>query len=284
MRRSDDFLPARRDPDWGFTPRRESSWGSPSGIFTGSPWQMMRRMQEDMDRLFGQFFSTPFDVGRGLAPAAGQALQWAPSVDVSQSDREWCIEAELPGVNHEDIQVNIQNHHLILRAETRGGTETPGEGQGPAQGQAGQAGGAGGPQRQYLQRERRYGFFERVIPLPENVDEEKVSCEFRNGVLTVHLPKSASATPQARRIPITGEGQPALETSTAPGQQAATVGGPVGGRTSAATGTTPGQTGPGATPVASATGRGVATAGSKGGAKSTTGSRNKTGSSGTAKS
>src|SRR5262245_28288725 len=116
MRRSDDYLPARRDPDWGFTPRRESSWGGTPSFFGSSPWQMMRRMQEDMDRIFGQFFSSPFETGRGLAPAGMQGLQWAPSVDVSQSENGWCIEAELPGVRRDDIQVQIQNHHLLLRA------------------------------------------------------------------------------------------------------------------------------------------------------------------------
>jgi HSP20 family protein len=114
--------------------------------------------------------------------------QWRPSVDISQNNQEWCVEAELPGVNKDDIDVQVHDHHLILRAEMR--KEQPEEGEG----------------RQYHHRERRYGFFERVLPLPENVDEEHIACDFKDGVLTLHLPKLEQAKQEARRIPITTGG------------------------------------------------------------------------------
>jgi len=179
MRRNPENLPARGG--WGsdMASWRESAGGS--SWFDASPWQMMRRMQEDMDRVFGQFLG-----GQSSQGETGSRTSWAPSVDVSESDREWCIEAELPGVNKDQIEVHVQNHQLVVRAEMRDQQEQQPQGE----------------QRRYHFRERRYGYFQRVFPLPESITEEDISCEFRNGVLTVHVPKRELSQPQARRVPI----------------------------------------------------------------------------------
>src|SRR5687768_2502097 len=109
MRRDGDFFPVRRGQDWGLSPWGEpgsrgflspSGFPSPSAFFGGSPWQMMRRMQEDMDRLFEQFFT-----GSALQSLQGQ--QWSPSVDVSRDDREWLVEVDLPGVSQDSIDVQV---------------------------------------------------------------------------------------------------------------------------------------------------------------------------------
>ena len=131
-----------------------------------------------MDRVFGQFLGGQADTGTRTS--------WAPNVDVSESDREWCIEAELPGVKKDQIEVHVQNHQLVLRAEMRDQQEQQPE----------------GDQRRYHYRERRYGYFQRVFPLPQNITENDISCEFRNGVLTVHVPKRERTQPQVRRVPI----------------------------------------------------------------------------------
>lgn len=213
MRRPEDRFPMRRDRG-GLSPWRESDFQGPSSFFEASPWQSMRRMQEDMDRLFGLFFGGQggqggqagalAQSGAGTGSQAQAALQWAPSVDISESDREWVIEAELPGVSRDDIDLQAQQGYLILSAETRQEQETPG-GRGTQQAGATSQGGQTGQSaqgRQYHRRERRYGYFQRVIPLPENVNEDQITCEFRNGVLTVHVPKTERARPQSRRIPI----------------------------------------------------------------------------------
>lgn len=133
-------------------------------------------------------------------------------MDISENDKEWTIEAELPGVKPDDIEVRVQDHYLILRAELRQEVEAPaGEAQGGqaqgeqergAQERGGQAQGEQAPQRQYYYRERRYGYFQRIFPLPENVDEQQIRCEFRDGVLTIHIPKTEQARQQTRRIPV----------------------------------------------------------------------------------
>jgi HSP20 family protein len=212
MRRIQDFLPMRRGRETDMSPWSSGGSESPTSLFSLSPWQMMRRMQEDMDQVFGQFFG---GAGSALAPAGQQpgTLVWTPTVDISENDKEWTIEAELPGVREEDVEVRVQNHHLVLRAEMRQEEEQPQNGQaqgGQAQGgqaQGGQAQGEQAQARQYLYRERRYGYFQRVFPLPENVDEEQIRCEFRNGVLTVHIPKTEQAREQSRRIPIGAEAE-----------------------------------------------------------------------------
>ena len=194
-------LPTRRNQERGISFWNEPDFFGSPGIFSGSPWQMMRRMQEDMDRVFGQFFGGETGQGGGALAQTGQmgqmGQQWAPSVDISRTDREWCIEADLPGVEKDNIDVQVRDHHLILRAEMR--QEEPPQGEGEEQ-------------RRYARRERRYGFFERVVPLPENVDEEQIRCEFRNGVLTVRIPATGQEQQQARRLPVTeGGGQPAMQ-------------------------------------------------------------------------
>jgi len=236
MRRNDDFSLSRWQPERGLA--RGDFWGNPSSFVTASPWQAMRRMQEDMDRLLGQFFGQQGGFGTALAQA-GQ--QWAPNVDIIQTEREWLVEADLPGVRRDDIDVQVQNHYLVLRAELR--QEEP-------EGAQGQQGGTQGQGRQYHSRERRYGFYERILPLPDNVDEENVSCDFRDGVLTIRIPKMGQAGARGRRIPI-GEGS----------QQQ------LSGRTSGATGAIgTGAAGGGATRGNGQTGsRQPATAGSKGG-------------------
>jgi HSP20 family protein len=200
MRRNEEYIPARRGLGSDISPW-SSGGGQGSSFLGASPWQTMRRMQEDMDRIFSQFFGGQGGLGgASIQPGTQTGMQqWAPSVDISQTDKEWCIEVDLPGVKREDITTEIQDHHLFIRAEMRQEEQTP-TGQQQSQ-QQGQPQG----QRQFAHRERRYGLFQRVLPLPENADEENVRCQFQNGVLTIHLPKLAQMPSRGRRIPI-GEG------------------------------------------------------------------------------
>lgn len=198
MRRNEDRLPVQRGQNQGLSRTGDADFFTPSSFLSLSPWQTMRRMHEDMDRLLGQFFTeTPSGGTRG------GMQQWMPSVDISQNNKEWCIEADLPGVNKDDIEVEVRDHHLVLKAELR--SEQQDE---------------GGEGREYHQRERQFGFFERVLPLPENVDEEHIACDFKNGVLTLHVPKLEQALPAARRIPITS-GETSTQGTTAQKKEAA---------------------------------------------------------------
>ncbi|MCC6728294.1 MAG: Hsp20/alpha crystallin family protein [Chthonomonadales bacterium] len=181
MARNHETLPARRSGEGRMARWDDGGWLSPGSLLTASPWQMMRRMQEDMDRLLGQFV--------GIGGESRQPGVWAPNMDVCEDDCEWTLTVDLPGVNRDAIHVNVQNGQIDIKAEMR--REEPG-GEGQEQ----------GGERRYHRRERQYGSFERIMALPGDVDEQNIRCEFHDGVLTCHLPKSKEAQAAARAIPV----------------------------------------------------------------------------------
>jgi HSP20 family protein len=105
-----------------------------------------------------------------------------PKVDVSESDKEIQIVAELPGLKQEDVDLSLADDVLTIRGETRESREER--------------------EKQYHLTERSYGRFERSFQLPDFVDRERIAARFENGLLTVTLPKSEKARPSARRIEI----------------------------------------------------------------------------------
>jgi HSP20 family protein len=138
-------------------------------------------MQEDMDRWFGGF-------GMGTqGEGAGGAQRWAPRVDMWQENDQIVVRADVPGVEPEDLEVYCTDDSLILRGECRTSDE--------------------GEEHGYHRRERRYGRFERVLPLPAEVDRQKVQASFRNGVLEVRMPAPENSQQRMQRIPIQGARQ-----------------------------------------------------------------------------
>ena len=112
---------------------------------------------------------------------ASRGVNW-PSVEISDTEKELRITAEVPGLEEKDIEVLLDDGVLTLKGEKRSETEDK--------------------DRQFS--ERVYGRFERRIPLGYEVEQDKVDAHFRNGVLTVILPKTAKAQSQAKRIAIKG--------------------------------------------------------------------------------
>jgi len=221
MLRKGDFVSQRRGQQQSLSPfGGMDDLFSPSAVFSQSPWQMMRRMQEDMDRLFGQLVSQSGNLSSSTGAGGTGIAAWAPHIDVSETDKEFHIEADLPGVRQEDINIQVQDGMLVLSARMQQGQESQqgqqaqgADGQDAQNGQNGQAQSQQSQpqsqqQRQYHQRERRFGYFERVMSLPPNVDEENIQADFRDGVLTLRLPKLQQIGQQGRRIPI-GSGQSA---------------------------------------------------------------------------
>jgi len=137
-----------------------------------SPFTQLRR---EMDRLFDDFFRTPMLGGSGLG---GAGPGW-PSLEVKESEDQVTITAELPGMNEKDIELTLQDGMLTLKGEKKSEHQDKDRGW----------------------SERFYGRFERSIALPLGADDEHCEADFRDGVLTVRLPK-AQAADQGRRIPI----------------------------------------------------------------------------------
>uniref|UniRef100_A0A7C4L384 Hsp20/alpha crystallin family protein n=1 Tax=Bellilinea caldifistulae TaxID=360411 RepID=A0A7C4L384_9CHLR len=107
---------------------------------------------------------------------------FTPRVDVKETDKKVIVTAELPGLDEKDIEISISGDALILRGEKRQEEEEKGE--------------------DYYRMERRYGSFQRVIPLPCEVQVDKAEASYRKGVLTVELPKTPEAQSARKIIPI----------------------------------------------------------------------------------
>ena len=133
--------------------------------------------RREVDRLFDDLF-------RGSLPSLGlgRTLGAWPNVELSETDREIRITAEVPGMSEKDVELLMEDGILTIRGEKKSESEDKDRGY----------------------SERYYGRFERRVALPSNVDEGGANAAFRDGVLTVTLPKSAEAE-RGRRIPINGD-------------------------------------------------------------------------------
>lgn len=140
-----------------------------------SPFLSLHR---EMNRVFDDFFR---DIDMRLPTMGGAGFNGAwPQIDVAETDKDVTVTAELPGMEEKDVELLLEGGMLTLRGEKRSETEDKG--------------------RQFS--ERYYGRFERHVPLAAEVQADKAEARFKNGVLTVALPKNPEAQPKARRIAI----------------------------------------------------------------------------------
>lgn len=155
--------------------------------------QWMDEWSRRFDSLFGRAFGlTPF---RSMMPQWSNRGDWSdwgsqwnsfvPAVNISESDNEYRVTAELPGMDENDVEVSLSRGSLLIRGEKKAENEDRGQG--------------------YYRMERSYGTFQRAIPLPQEVDAEKVDATFKKGLLTITLPKLPAEQTGARRISIKTE-------------------------------------------------------------------------------
>lgn len=139
-------------------------------------------LHREMNRLFDDVFRS-FDLATPFSAGSGWSAGW-PSVEISETEKEIRVLAEIPGLDEDDVELVLEDDALVLRGEKRSESHETGG-------------------RQFS--ERFYGRFERRIPLPAEIEEDKVKADFRNGVLTVTMPKTARAMARSRRIAINGK-------------------------------------------------------------------------------
>ena len=137
-------------------------------------WNPFRELEDIQNRLSSLFGRTPM---RGLAQEAMTVSEWTPLVDIVEDDKEYLIKAELPEVKKEDVKVTVDNGVLTIIGERKFEKEEKG--------------------KKYHRVERGYGSFMRSFTLPEGAAGDKISAEFKDGVLKVHLAKSAEAKPKS---------------------------------------------------------------------------------------
>lgn len=135
-------------------------------------WSPFRDMQKRLEQLLGRWPER-----ESLAVA-----RWAPLVDITEDDKEYLVKAEIPEVKKEDIKVSVENGVLTITGERKSEKEEK--------------------NKKIHRIERSYGRFERSFTLPEGTDPAKVSSEFKDGILSVHLPKAPTAKPKPTEIPV----------------------------------------------------------------------------------
>ncbi len=143
-------------------------------------WDPFRELEEVSDRL-NRMFSRPAVSAKNGREALTVA-DWSPTVDISESEGEYLIKAELPEVKKEDVKVTLEDGVLTLSGERRQEKEEK--------------------NLRYHRVERSYGSFVRSFSLPELVDETKVKAEYKDGVLSLHLPKLEKAKPRAIEVKV----------------------------------------------------------------------------------
>ncbi len=151
-----------------------------------TPFTLMRRFSEEMDRLFGD----PALGRNWLSPVLERAQLgdglWSPQVEMFERDNQLVLRADLPGLTRDDVNVEFSDQGITIEGERRNEHEEKGEG--------------------YFRSERSYGKFFRRVPVPDGVDVENAKATFENGVLEVTMPAPKRAEHKPKRLEINGNG------------------------------------------------------------------------------
>jgi HSP20 family protein len=152
-------------------------------------WRPFDNLRREVDRIFDNFhegfWATPsvrslFDIES--SPRQGNGWSMAPVVDVAETDQDYEVTAELPGMDAKDIEVKFAHDTLTIKGEKKEEKEEK--------------------KKDYYLSERRYGSFQRSFQTPDGIDPDKIEANFEKGVLKVKLPKSAKARTEEKTIAI----------------------------------------------------------------------------------
>lgn len=142
------------------------------------PFKDLLSLQDRMNRLFDESVRNVKPGDEALSSAI-----WSPAVDIYETDDEVVVKAELPEVNQKDIDIQIENNTLILRGERKFNKETKKE--------------------NFHRIERAYGTFSRSFTLPGTIDQEKISADYKDGILKISMPKREETRPKQIKVAIT---------------------------------------------------------------------------------
>jgi HSP20 family protein len=145
-----------------------------------SRWDPFKEL-EDMERRLSTWFGRPLRRRNGEQEALTVA-EWSPLVDIEESEKEYLIKAEIPEMKKEDVKITVQDDVLSISGERKSEKEEKG--------------------KKYHRVERSYGSFLRSFTLPDDADGTKITAEYKDGVLRLHLPKSEKAKPKAIEVKV----------------------------------------------------------------------------------
>jgi len=148
---------------------------NPSREFAAMPSDLFG-FQREMNKMFDNFF-------RGDIREEDSALMaWAPAVDIAEHEDEYSVKVELPGVNKDDVKITIESNILTIRGEKKQEKETKKE--------------------NYHRVERNYGLFQRSFTLPTTVKSDKIDAVYKDGILSIALPKAEEAKPKQIEVKV----------------------------------------------------------------------------------
>jgi HSP20 family protein len=152
-------------------------------------WEPARELgtiQNEMNRLFNSFFDTPTTTGNGAY------RRWVPAMDLVETDSDFVLRADLPGLSEKDVNIELEDNVLTISGERKSEHEERQEG--------------------YYRMERSSGSFRRTLTLPDGVEPDTVKATFDRGVLEVRVPKPEQRKPRKVAISVGGgSDQPAIE-------------------------------------------------------------------------
>ncbi len=149
-----------------------------STITRWDPFRGLSALQEQMNRLFDD------TVFRGRTDQ-GAITTWAPPVDIYETEQELVVKADLPDLNEKDLDIRVENNMLTVRGERKFENNIS--------------------EDNYLRVERAYGAFTRSFSLPNTVNTDAIQAEYRNGVLTVRMPKREESKPKQIKVSVAAE-------------------------------------------------------------------------------
>jgi HSP20 family protein len=166
-------LPIRRRETHQLPVQSPARTGTANGWI--SPWSELEQLHEQMGRMLQNAFT-----GLGGLGGFGRLASWSPPLDLEETDEAFVAEIELPGVNKDDVDVELAGDQVHVHGEIKQRERT-------------------GILRHQT---RRLGTFDAVFSLPAEVDADKVSADLKDGVLTVHMPKAPEARPVRIKVPV----------------------------------------------------------------------------------
>lgn len=141
------------------------------------PFSPLARFRNEMDDLFARTFGTAWDL---FENGLGTFSDWSPTLDISETDKEISLKAEVPGMDPKDLEITVAGNTLTICGSKKEVHEDKNE--------------------SFFHSERRFGSFRRSVQLPASVDAENVTAEHKNGVVHIRLPKRPDAL--RKRIPV----------------------------------------------------------------------------------
>jgi HSP20 family protein len=156
------------------------------------PARELASLQSEMNQLFSTFF------GDATSPTNGNTRRWVPAMDLVETEDQFVVRADLPGLAEEDISIELEANVLTISGERKHEEKTEKEG--------------------FFRVERAFGTFARTLTLPDGVDADAIKAEFANGVLEVRIPKPEQRKPRKVAIGVGGT-QPAIEGAETPASE-----------------------------------------------------------------